>query len=156
MIDKQLLTKTIEDAIDGTPLFIVDVDITKDNDITVTVDSPTGVDIDTCMSLTRHIEEVFDRDAEDYSLEVGSAGITAPFRVPQQYRMNIGNPVEVLTADGRKLHATLKAVADDFSTITVTTDTKVKHPGQKRPVIEAVDETLPVENIKRIERQIKI
>lgn len=154
MIDKALLTQTVQSAIDGTSLFLVDVKVSPDNNITVTVDSPEGVDIERCVAITRRIEETFDRDAEDYELEVGSAGLTAPFTVRQQYEMNIGNPVEVLTADGRKLHATLTAVAPDFSSVTISVPTKVKEPRAKRPVITDVEETLAPADIKKIQREI--
>lgn len=140
MIDKQLLLKTVADAIEGTELFVVDVRVSPDNNIVVEVDSPNGIDIDTCAAITRKIESVFDRDVEDYELEVGSAGLTAPFKVRGQYLKNIGRPVEVLTRDGRKIFGTLKSVADDDA-FTVTTQVKVKAPGEKRPHVEDVDET---------------
>ncbi len=92
MIDKQLLTQTIEEAIAGTSLFLVDVKVTPDNNITVEVDSREGVDIDECVNLTRAIEARFDRDVEDYELEVGSAGLTSPFKVKAQYEKNTGIP----------------------------------------------------------------
>lgn len=133
MIDKQLLIQTIEEAIAGTPLFLVDVKVTPDNNITVEVDSREGVDIDECVTLTRAIEARFDRDAEDYELEVGSAGLTSPFKVKAQYEKNIGNPIEVLTRDGRKLKGTLTAVGDD-DTFTFTIKKKVKEEGKKRPM----------------------
>lgn len=132
MIDKQKLISTIEEAIKGTPLFLVDVTVTPDNNITVEVDSMESVDIDECVKLTRDIEAVFDRDVEDYQLEVGSAGLTSPFRVKEQYVKNIGNQVEVLTRDGRKFKGTLIAVGDDDFTVAVTK--KVKEEGKKRPV----------------------
>lgn len=133
MIDRQLLTTTVEDAIKDTPLFIVDITVTPDNSITVEIDSPDGLDIDTCAEITRKIESVFDRDIEDYSLEVGSAGLTAPFKVRGQYLKNVGNQVEVLTKGGVKLKGTLTDVGDDDFTVTV--EKKVKEPGAKRPVI---------------------
>lgn len=132
MIDKQKLIETINAAITGTPLFLVDVNVTPDNNITVEVDSRESVDIDECVKLTRDIEAAFDRDVEDYQLEVGSAGLTAPFKVKAQYEKNIGNQVEVLTRDGRKFKGTLTAVTDnDF---TVLTTKKVREEGKKRPV----------------------
>lgn len=155
MIDKTLLTQTVTEALKDTDLFLVDIKVTPTNEITVTVDSPTGVDIEQCLALTRRIEEKFDRDVEDYELEVGSAGITAPFTVKQQYDKNIGNPVEVLTRDGRKMHGTLKAVADDFSNCTVSIVKKVKEEGQKRPKNVEVDEVLPIDSIKSITYEIK-
>ena len=155
MIDKQLLTQTVEKAIEGTSLFIVDIQVTPDNDITITVESPEGVDIDQCVELSHKIEDVFDRDVEDYSLEVGSAGLTAPFTVRQQYEMNIGQEVECLTKDGRKLHAMLKSVAPDFSSVTLSVPTKVKEEGQKRPVVKDIDTVVPVADIKRIAVDLK-
>lgn len=155
MIDRSKLLETVEAAIAGTSLFVVECKVTPDNVVTVTVDSPDGVDIDTCVDISRVIGEVFDREVEDYELEVGSAGITAPFTVPQQYRMNIGNPVEILTADGRKMHAVLKGVSDDNTTISVTVATKVKEPGQKKPKVVEMPLEIPVDNIKRIVREIK-
>lgn len=150
MIDKCLLTQTVENALKDSDLFLVDIQVTPNNEITVTVDSTEGVDIDQCVALTRKIEEAFDRDVEDYELEVGSAGLTAPFKVKGQYDKNIGNPVEVLTRDGRKLHGTLTAVADDFSSCTVTVTKKVKVEGQKKPQMVEEPEVLSIADIKKI------
>ena len=58
MIDRQLLTTTVEDAIKDTPLFIVDITVTPDNSITVEIDSPDGLDIDTCAEITRKIGSI--------------------------------------------------------------------------------------------------
>ena len=79
-----------------------------DNRIVVEIDSYSSVSIDDCVRLNGIIESHFDRDVEDYELEVGSAGLTSPLRVKAQYDKNVGNPVEVLTNDGRKLKGTLK------------------------------------------------
>ena len=154
MIDKNEVRKVVEEAISGTDLFVVDVTVSTDDRIVVTVDSPSGVDIDECVAISRAIEAAFDRDVEDYELEVGSAGVTAPFTVPEQYRMNVGNPVEVLTRDGRKLHATLTAVNDDCTAVTLEAPQKVKEEGQKRPKTVMVQEVMPVANIKSIVREI--
>ncbi len=53
MIDKNQLTLTVEEALRDTDLFLVDVSVTPDNRITVEFDSPEGVDIDTCVALSR-------------------------------------------------------------------------------------------------------
>lgn len=150
MIDKILLTQTVEQAIEGSDIFLVDVRISPDNEITVEIDSPSGIDIDTCAAITRKIEAAFDRDAEDYELEVGSAGLTAPFKVFGQYEKNIGNEVEVLTRDGRKLRGILTEVKPDMSEFTVEVPTKVKHEGAKRPVTEMVPEKLAPADCKSV------
>lgn len=132
MIDKKLLTDVVENAIKDSALFLVDIQVNQGNSIVVEIDSAEGVDIDSCAAITRRIEEAFNRDIEDYELEVGSAGLTSPFKVRGQYEKNIGNEVEVLTTDGRKLKGTLTEVADETFTIEVVR--KAKEPGAKRPV----------------------
>ncbi len=90
MIDKTALKAFVEKQLEGTDLFLVGIDISPDNDITVEIDSDTSVDIDRCVGLTKEIEKEFDRDEEDYRLEVGSAGLTSPFKVLRQYEKTSG------------------------------------------------------------------
>lgn len=136
MIDKSLIFDTVSRAIANTDAFIVDVKVSPDNRIEVLIDSQTGVDIDTCVAITRAIEADFDRDTEDYDLEVGSAGLTAPYTVKQQYEKNIGNDVTVITRDGRKLRGVLTEVGEgewpDFKFVLTVTE-KMKVEGKKRP-----------------------
>ena len=147
------MTEVVEDAIKGTDMFLVDITVSADNRIVVELDSETGMGIDTCAAVTRRIEAEFDRDAEDYELEVGSAGLTSPFKVKAQYMKNLGNEIEVVTRDGRKLQGTLASVgADDF---TVEVPTKVKHEGAKRPVIEQVPSVIAFDNVKTAKYVIK-
>lgn len=148
MIDKQQLTQTVEQAIEGTSIFIVDIKINPGNAIVVEIDSPESIDIDTCAKITRQIEATFDRDVEDYELEVGSAGLTAPFKVKGQYLKNIGNEVEVLTSDGRKLQGVLTAVSNNDFTIEVAK--KVKEPGAKRPTLVMEPTTIEMSNTKSV------
>ena len=138
MIDKSALTAVLERGMEGTDLFLVDVRISKDNNIVVEIDSDTSVDIDECIRLNRLVESEFDRDVEDYELTVGSYGISDPFKVLQHYKKNMGGEVEVLTKDGKKLKGTLKDADDEGFTLTITK--KVKLEGKKRP--EMVDEDL--------------
>lgn len=154
MIDKAQLKDVVLKAIDGTGAFLVDIQVSPDNEIVVDVDSQHGVDLDFCADLTRKIEAAFDRDKEDYSLEVGSAGVTAPFKVAEQYTKNLGNEVEVLTKDGRKLHGTLTAVDGDTGSFTIEIPTKVKEPGAKRPTVVNVPEHLAMAGCKEVKRHL--
>ena len=131
MIDKTEIRRLVDEAIAATDAFVVDIIVSTGNDIVIELDSPTGVDLDFCAELNRKLQEEFDRQDENYSLEVGSASLTAPFKVKGQYEKNIGNEVEVLTRDGKKLKGILTAVADDDFTIEITR--KVKEPGAKTP-----------------------
>lgn len=146
MIDKSKLTEVVEQALEGTDAFVVEISISDDNNIVVEIDSSSSISIDDCAAISRQIEANFDRDTEDYNLEVGSSGLTSPLRVKAQYDKNIGNLVEVLTTDGRKLRGTLNAATDTDFTIAI--ERKVKPEGAKRPVIVSQDCTLLYNEIR--------
>lgn len=148
MLDKTEIRREVEAAIEGTDVFIVDITVSAANDVVVELDSPTGIDLDFCAGLNRRLNEKFDREDEDYSLEVGSASLTAPFKVKGQYEKNLGNDVEVLTRDGKKLKGVLTAVTDaDF---TIEVQRKVKEPGAKRPVMVAEPVVIPMDQAKQV------
>ena len=125
----------MEEAIKDSDLFIVDVTVSADKSIAVEVDSPGSLDIDTCSALTRKIEELLPAELEDYDLEVGSAGLTAPFKVRGQWEKNLGNEIELLTNDGRKLAATLAALGDD--SFTVEYQSRRNSPAKSVPPLSA-------------------
>ena len=83
----------VEEKLASSSYYLVDVTVAPGNVITVEIDNDEAVSIDDCAELSRYIEERLDRDVEDYELEVGSAGITSPFKVLRQYIKNIGNEV---------------------------------------------------------------
>lgn len=148
MIDKTLVEQATLKAIEGTDLFPVSISVSADNRIVVELDSMERMDVDTCVAVSRRIEEQLDRDAEDFELEVGSAGLTSPFKVRKQFDKNIGNEVEVLTRDGRKFQGTLVETTDSGFTVEVAR--KVKKEGQKRPVIELQPETMAYTDAKSV------
>ncbi len=74
MIAKELIAAIAEEYLADTPLALVKVKVSKDNDIDATITrEDAGVTIDDCVALSRHIESKLDRDKEDFSLTVGSA-----------------------------------------------------------------------------------
>lgn len=147
MIDKNELQAFVEGCLKDTEYFLTDLKISPSNEITVEIDSLTPGDIEECVKLTRAIEDAFDRDVEDYELEVGTAGLTSPLKVRRQYDKYIGQDLEVLTSDGRKLHGMLHSVSDDG--ISLSIQQKVKKEGCKKPVLETIDIDLPFSLIKR-------
>ena len=98
MIDKNVVKKLVEEWLQDKEYFLVSVEISPDNRIVVEIDHADGVWIEDCVALSRYIEEHLSRDEEDYELEVGSAGLGQPFKVPQQYVNFVGKEVEVLDA----------------------------------------------------------
>ena len=87
-------------------LFLVELKISKDNVIEVFVDALEGVNIQTCIAVSREIESSLNRDEEDFELTVSSAGIGYPFKVEQQYQKNLGKSVEIKLNDHTKLNGT--------------------------------------------------
>lgn len=147
MIDKKELEAFVEKQLEGTEYFLTDIKVSPTNEITVEIDSMTPGDIDECIKLTRAIESAFDRDVEDYELEVGTAGLTSPLKVKRQYEKYIGQDLEVLTKDGKKLHGMLRSVSDDG--IVLSIEQKVKKEGVKKPVIETAQTDIPFTNVKK-------
>lgn len=134
MIDKQNIIDLTEQylLLSETESYLVAVDIEKDNRIVVTIDNDGGVDIDECVNISNYLEDHLDRDAEDFELEVGSAGLSMPLRILRQYQKYEGKRMEVLCKDGKKLVGTLgKADAEGFD-LTVTR--KVKPEGAKKKI----------------------
>jgi ribosome maturation factor RimP len=146
MIDKKIVRDIAEQWLEDKEYFLVDVDVSKDNCVVVEIDHADGVWIEDCAELSKFIEEHLNRDDEDYELEVGSAGLGQPFKVPQQYLNFIGQEVEVLNGDGIKVKGTLKSV--DGKNFVVTVIEKVTVEGKKRPVKMNVDHTYNMDEVK--------
>lgn len=136
MIDKNLVESVVNEWLEGKDYFLVDVTVSADDCIVVTIDHAEGVWIEDCAELSRFIESKLNREDEDYELEVGSAGLGQPFRVRQQYEIHIGEMVETQTRDGHKYQGTLLEVGEDGFTMEV--EQKVKPEGAKRPRKEMV------------------
>lgn len=153
MIDKNVVRKLVEEWLTGKEYFLVDVEVSSDDRIVVEIDHADGVWIEDCVQLSRFIEDNLSREEEDYELEVGSAGLGQPFKVPQQYMIFVGKEVEVLDADGKKHKGVLKAV--DGNDFTVTVREKVKKEGAKRPVMMDVDKHFEMDKVKYTKYLIK-
>ena len=146
MIDKNVVTRIVEEWLEGKDYFLVDVTVTPDDKIVVEIDHAEGVWIDDCVDLSRYIESKLNREEEDYELEVGSDGIGQPFKVLQQYIIHIGKEVEVLGKDGKKWTGVLTDANEENFTITV--QVKVKPEGAKRPKLVEQNVTFVYDEIK--------
>ena len=146
MIERNAVKTVVEEWLSGNDYFLVDVTFTPDDRIVVEIDHADGVWIDDCAKLSQFIEDHFSRDEEDYELEVGSAGLGQPFKVEQQYINCIGEDVEVMDADGKKVAGKLKSV--DGRDFVVSVNEKVQVEGKKRPVKMDVDHAFNMDNVK--------
>ena len=120
-------------------LYLVDVTISKDNDVEVTIESEEGkVELEDCVAISRYFETQFDREVEDYSLTVTSAGLDQPFKVFKQFEKAVGKKVEVQLKGGKKMVAVLEAA--DQESITLKYSQKEAVEGKKKKeIVEHVD-----------------
>ena len=146
MIDTRKIMALAEQKLEGTDLFVVDCTCTPGNEVELIVDSDTSVGIDACAELSRAIETELDRDAEDFSLTVMSAGIGSELRSLRQYRKLVGHSVEVLLLSGVKLLARLDEVSDEG--ITLSYEEKQAVEGKKRKQLVTVSRSYPFAEIK--------
>ena len=146
MIDKNIISQLVNEKLASSDNYLVDVVIKPGNLIVVEIDNDEGVCIDDCAELSRYVESHLDREVEDFELEVGSAGITSPFKVLRQYIKNIGNEVEMLLKNGTKLSGVLKAA--DENGVIVTVEKQVKPERAKRKITIEEDLSYTFEEIK--------
>jgi ribosome maturation factor RimP len=131
------IRSVVEEYLKDSDKYLVETTIQPDNRIVVEIDSDQIVGIDDCVALTKYIESQVDRNIEDYELEVGSTGITQPFKMLRQYKKNIGHEVEILLKEGKKISGVLKDA--DENKIVLTIEKQVKPEGSKRKITQKED-----------------
>lgn len=146
MIDCEKILAIAERELEGTDLFTVSCKCSPSNEVELLIDSDTHVTIERCVELSRTIEAEFDRDEEDFSLTVASAGIGSELKNIRQYRKLIGQSVEVLLLSGVKVLAKLDEVTEDG--ITISYEEKQAVEGKKRKVLVEVSRTYSFDEIK--------
>ena len=146
MINKETVKALTEEWLQGNDYFLVDINFVADDRIVIEIDHADGVWIEDCAELSCFLQERLGEELGDFELEVGSAGLGQPFKVAQQYQNHIGDMVEVLEQDGKKVQGILKAV--DGRKFTVTVQEKQKQEGKKRPVLVDVDKAYSMDAIK--------
>jgi len=113
MINKEIVKEVVKSFCEGRDIFLVDIKVSTTNRITVLVNKPSGITVEECVMISRHIEANLDREKEDYELNVSSPGLDMPFKVREQYEMNIGRKVEVTDNEGKKITGILKNVSGE-------------------------------------------
>jgi ribosome maturation factor RimP len=126
-------------------VFLIDLTITDAMKIIVTLDGDQGVTLQDCIDVSRVIEHNLDREEQDFSLEVASAGVSTPLKLARQYQKNKGRRVKVKTATDI-IDAVLADVNEDSITLTWTAR-EPKKMGKGKETVEKKIE-LPYSEIK--------
>ena len=148
MIDVKHVMEIAERFLADTDMFVVECKISPMGDIELLIDSDTAVKLEDCATLNRAIEAELDREVEDYSLMVASAGIGSELKLLRQYKKILGNSVEVLLKDGIKILAKLNDATEEG--IVLSYEEKQAVEGKKRKVTVEVTKEYKWEEIKYV------
>ncbi|QNJ97800.1 Ribosome maturation factor RimP [Constantimarinum furrinae] len=108
----------LEQALEkNSSLFLIDLEITDNNQIRVILDGDNGVTVEDCIAVSREIEHNLDREENDFSLEVMSAGVSEPLSFPRQYKKNLGRKLKVKTRKGEQIEGEVTEATDDKVTL---------------------------------------
>lgn len=140
MVNKENIQSLVEEYLRGTDYELITLEISAVNEILIEIDRLAGVDVEDCGKLNSWLVEQLEASGEeDYALEVGSVSLSDPFKTKMQYEKHLGEDVEVLTAEGKKVRGQLVSV--DEETFSVDVDTPVVVEGKKRKQHEMVTHT---------------
>lgn len=143
---KEKVTALLEGALkENGSLFLIDLSISTDNKIKVILDGDHGVTLQDCMDVSRAIEHNLDRDEEDFSLEVASAGAATPMVMARQYNKNIGREL-LVRAKETDFEGRLITVAEDH--ITVEWEAREPKPIGKGKITVRKRQNIAISDIK--------
>jgi len=138
MISKDAIVEIVTPLLEKENLFLVEVSVGSDNKIVVTIDGDKGVSIDSCVNISRGIEASLDRNREDFELEVTSAGLGQPLKIPRQFTKNIGKELEVVLKSGEKVKGVIDSADNNGFVLSVSKKVSVEGSKKKQEVLEPI------------------
>ncbi|WP_167598154.1 ribosome assembly cofactor RimP [Leeuwenhoekiella sp. ZYFB001] len=151
---KEKVTALLQEAFEEYEnLFLIDLKIKGNNEIVVVIDGDQGVTVQDCINVSRKVEHNLDREEEDFSLEVMSAGATEPLINTRQYKKNEGRDLEVVLQDGSKITGNLIQVHDE-GIVLFWKERVPKEVGKGKMTVEK-EEVIAFEAIKQAKVKIK-
>lgn len=117
MTFREKVLNLLEEALSShSSLFLIDLKITDAFKIIVAIDGDNGVTLQDCIDISRAVENNLDREEQDFSLEVASAGVSEPLSNIRQYKKNVGRTLKVKTIT-ETIEGKLTAVDDEKITL---------------------------------------
>ncbi|MEE4175991.1 MAG: ribosome assembly cofactor RimP [Bacteroides sp.] len=136
MIDGKQIESIVNEYLEGTDKFLVSVNVRPGNRVLVLLDGEKGIQVADCALLSKHIESFFDRDTEDFDLEVSSVGVGSPLKMKRQYHINVGRQIMVMGHDLRKTRGKLVEVLDEG--IRIEKEATKKKPKKGEPLEDPI------------------
>ncbi|MCB0456218.1 MAG: ribosome assembly cofactor RimP [Flavobacteriaceae bacterium] len=150
---KEKVEKLLEKALNENPtLFLISLSVSAANHIQIVIDGDEAVSVQNCMDISRAIEHHLDREEEDFSLEVLSAGVTEPLVQKRQYKKNVGRDLKVKTKQN-----TLEGILVEATDEAIKLQWKAKEPkpsGKGKITVEK-EEIIPYSTIVEAKVMIK-
>jgi len=146
MIFKDQVNELLQVALDSRPdLFLIECKISADNHISILLDGDEGVNLQSCVEVSRQIEHNLDREQHDFSLEVASAGVGSPLKKTRQYVKNVGRKLRIERNEAPTIEGTL--VDANEEKVTLEWKQREPKPVGKGKVTITKQETLSYQEI---------
>lgn len=114
MTFKDKVQNSLEKTLQGREdLFLIHLSIDQNNKISIILDGDFGVNLQDCIEVSRAIEGNLNRDEQDFSLEVASAGVSSALLSVRQYKKNIGRLLRVKTTTSEEFEGVLTDVDEE-------------------------------------------
>ncbi|MEX1132789.1 MAG: hypothetical protein WEC15_06160 [Flavobacteriales bacterium] len=152
MITVEQIRNSLEQHLEGTTHFVVDVAMRPGGKVVVEVDNDKAITIDELVRLNKAVREDLGEAADDYEFQFSSPGMGNPFKVLRQYQKYTGRMVELLLADGRSFQGQLATYHEN------TLGIRIQHPSKVKGRLPKLDEevtTFPFAEIKATKAIIK-
>lgn len=132
---KEHIAQWMESRLSNTPYFLVGIKASSNlSKLSVLLDGDTGMDIDTCATISRELSEYLDEKdlvPGQLILEVSSPGADQPLVMPRQFPKHSGRTLSVQLDEGVRLEGVLKDVQPEFFVLAET-----KGKGKKQEITE--------------------
>ena len=154
MINPDIIEKIITPQIEEDDYFIVSIKVSTDNKIAVEIDSDNGISISDIVRYSKLIEGAFDRDEEDFSLDVATPGLGRAIKIKRQYKKYVGQNLEVLTTEGVDLFGELTSANDNE--IIIKSIKKEKVEGSKKKELVETNHIIAYSDIKKAKVKVSL
>ncbi len=154
-MDKQTIDALLQKKLAELNLFLVELNVSADNVITVYADGMENISVEQCTAIARYLRSELGEAADNFEITASSPGLDKPFRHMNQYLKNIGKSVEIITAEGNKIEGKINTANEKE---VVINPFKKRNPKNKAQKPEVSDQLVSVEmnNIKQTKKLIII
>jgi ribosome maturation factor RimP len=127
-------------------MFLVEITVNERNVINIFVDSYDGLTIEQCINISRHVEHSFDREEEDFELQVSSPGLSEKFKVKEQFIKYVGRAIDVVTVFDTELEGVILSATEEG--IILETSSREILEGHKKKQLVVKQHNLKYDEIK--------